>query len=123
MSLKSSRKKTDVSKEELNVESRRSNSKTKRLASENRSPRIPLIKGKTSIKEEKSKGGHSQTFDCLRQTIKAKNDQIAAINNSIGLYVQTIADKDKQIKSFESMALKLKDRLINSSGVVKKINQ
>lgn len=123
MSLKSNRKKTDVSKEELNVESRKTSSRTKRLASENRSPRIPLLKGKTNIKEEKPKGGHSQTFDCLRQTIKAKNDQIAAINNSIMLYIQTINEKDKQIKAFESMSLKLKDQLINSSGAVKKINQ
>jgi hypothetical protein len=84
---------------------------------------MPYIKPKVSAKIDLQKPGHSQTVDWLRQTIRTKNEQISAVNKSIDELNKIVILKDQQLKSFESVALKLKDRCENSSEIVKKINQ
>ena len=69
------------------------------------------------------KSGHSQTIDCLRQTIKAKNDQIGVLTKQVDSLSKGLFDKDKQTNIFEQIACQLKDSCEKSSSIVNKLNQ
>jgi hypothetical protein len=92
------------------------------LGSEDRSPRF-IKKMSISNKQSLPKVGHSQTIDCLRQTITKKNDQIVTINKTIVTYMNKISEKENQTKAFQGLSQKLKQNLEASSEMLKKVNQ
>jgi predicted nucleic acid-binding Zn-ribbon protein len=96
--------------------------KSKRLGSQDCSPRF-IKKMTNSNKHQLPKVGHSQTIDCLRQTITKKNDQIVAINKTIVTYMNKISEKENQAKAFQDLSQKLKQNLEASSEMLKKFNQ
>lgn len=84
---------------------------------------MPYIKPQVSGKVDLQKTGHSQTIDWLRQTIRSKNEQVDALNRNVDRLNKIVDSKDQQLKWFESVALKLRDRCESSSEIVKKLNQ
>lgn len=96
--------------------------KPRRLGSEDRSPRF-IKKMTNSNKHTLPKVGHSQTIDCLRQTITKKNDKILTINKTIVTYMNKISEKENQTKAFQDLSQKLKQNLEASSEMLKKVNQ
>lgn len=99
---------------------KRVNNNVNRLGSGNRSPKILSV---NSNKHSIPKAGHSQTADCLRQTIKKKNEEIALINKTISSYITQISEKEDQAKAFQDLSLKFKQNLEDSSELLKKVNQ
>lgn len=99
---------------------KRVNKNVNRLGSGNRSPKILSV---NSNKHSIPKAGHSQTVDCLRQTIKKKNEEIASFNKTVSSYITKISEKENQAKAFQDLSLKFKQNLEDSSELLKKVNQ
>lgn len=97
--------------------------KITRLGSEKRSAKASLNASKSAVLNDSNKPVHSQTLDCLRQTIRERNDEIASCKNTIASYTNAISSLTAYVKSFESIWYKFKEKLENTSQIENKLNK